>query len=161
MSTILESEIQSVYLPSFIASTRAIFKTMLGLEISVQAFDKAEAFQPGHDVTGIIGLAGSIEGTIVVSLEKEVAFAAAETFIGERPATINGDILDLVGELANMIGGGAKDRLNIPGVILGLPTTVSGNDYKLSFKPDVEIETVQFQSPSGSLTIQIAMRKPA
>ena len=161
MSTILESEIQSVYLPSFIASTKAIFKTMLGLEISVQAFDKAEAFQPGHDVTGIIGLAGSIEGTIVVSLEKEVAFAAAETFIGERPATINGDILHLVGELANMIGGGAKDRLNIPGVILGLPTTVSGNDYKLSFRPDVEIETVQFQSPSGSLTIQIATRKPA
>lgn len=160
MSTILESDIQSVYLPSFIASTKAIFKTMLGLEITVQAFDKAEAFQPGHDVTGIIGLAGSIEGTIVVSLEKEVAFAAAETFIGERPATINGDILDLVGELANMIGGGAKDRLNIPGVILGLPTTVSGNDYKLSFKPDVEIETVQFKSPSGSLTIQIAMRRP-
>ncbi|MCY2985538.1 MAG: chemotaxis protein CheX [Planctomycetota bacterium] len=161
MTTILESEIQSVYLPSFIASTKAIFKTMLGLEITVQAFDKAETFQPGHDVSGIIGLAGAIEGTIVVSLDKEVAFAAAETFIGERPDSINGDILDLVGELANMIGGGAKDRLNTPGVILGLPTTVSGNDYRISFKPDVEIETVQFKSPSGSFTIQIAMRKPA
>ena len=160
MSTDIETEIQSVYLPSFIASTKAIFKTMLGLELTVQATDKAGGFQPGHDVTGIIGLAGSIEGTIVVSLEKEVAFAAADTFIGERPTAINSDVLDLVGELANMIGGGAKDRLSIPGVILGLPTTVSGNDYKISFKPDVEIETVQFKSPSGSLTVQIAMRQP-
>ena len=93
-------------------------------------------------------------------MEKEVAFAAAETFIGDRPTTINSDVLDLVGELANMIGGGAKDRLNISGVVLGLPTMVSGNDYKISFKPDVEIETVQFQTPSGSLSIQIAMRRP-
>ena len=161
MSIAIETQIQSVYLPAFIESTKAIFKTMLGLELSVQATDKLNAIQPGHDVTGIIGLAGSIEGTIIVSVEKEVAFAAAETFIGERPDSVNGDVLDLVGELANMIGGGAKDRLNIPGVILGLPTTVSGNDYKISFKPDVEIETVQFKSPSGSLTIQIAMRRPA
>jgi chemotaxis protein CheX len=160
MSTVVESEIQSVYLPSFIASTKAIFKTMLGLEITVQATYKAGEFRPGYDVTGIIGLAGAIEGTIVVSLEKEVAFAAAEAFIGERPDSINNDLLDLVGELANMIGGGAKVRLNIPGVILGLPTTVSGSDYKISFKPGIEIESVLFKSPSGSLRVQIAMRHP-
>ncbi len=86
-----------------------------------------------------------------------VAFAAAESFIGERPTTINNDIIDLVGELANMIGGGAKERLDMPGVVLGLPTTVSGCNYKVSFNPDVEIETVRFQSPSGDLTVQIAM----
>ena len=30
------------------------------------------AFQPGHDVTGIIGIAGGLKGTIVVSIDKEV-----------------------------------------------------------------------------------------
>ncbi len=157
MSNLLET--QSLYLRHFIASTTFVFKTMLGWEIEVQSAERVDAFPPGHDVTGVIGLAGSIEGTIVVSLDKEVAFAAAEAFIGERPSTINGDILDLVGELANMIGGGAKDRLDLPGVVLGLPTTVSGKDYRISFKQDVEIETVLFQSPSGPLTILIAMRR--
>ncbi len=157
MSNLLET--QSLYLPHFIASTTFVFKTMLGWEIEVQASERDDEFQPGHDVTGVIGLAGSIEGTLVVSLDKEVAFASAEAFIGERPTTINSDVLDLVGELANMIGGGAKDRLDLPGVVLGLPTTVSGKDYRISFKPDVEIETVQFQTPSGPLTILIAMRR--
>lgn len=157
MSKLLET--QSHYLPHFIASTTFVFRTMLGWEIEVQAAERVDEFQPGHDVTGIIGLAGSIEGTIVVSLDKEVAFAAAEAFIGERPTTINGDTLDLVGELANMIGGGAKDRFDLPGVVLGLPTTVSGKDYRISFKPDVEIESVLFQTSSGPLTILIAMRR--
>lgn len=151
--------VHSKYMPPFIASTKAIFKTMLGWDVEVVAEEICDSFQPGHDVTGIIGFAGGLKGTIVVSLDKEVAFAAAEAFIGERPSTINNDILDLVGELANMIGGGAKDRFNIADIALGLPTTVSGSDYRISFNPDIEIETVRFHSPSGPLTVQIAMRQ--
>ena len=153
-----ETEVQKSYTPFFIASTQAVFKTMLGWDVEVLATDRVSEFQPGHDVAGIIGFAGCIEGTIVISLDKEVVFAAADIFIGERPTTINSDILDLVGELANMIGGGAKDRINLVGVVLGLPTTVSGSDYRISFKPDVAIETIRFMSPNGPLTVQIAMR---
>lgn len=151
--------IESMYLPPFVASTKAIFKTMLGWEVEVEAAAKGNSFQPGHDVTGIIGFAGGLKGTIIVSLDKEVAFAAAEAFIGERPCTVNNDILDLVGELANMIGGGAKDRFDIPDIVLGLPTTITGNDYRIWFHPDIEIESVRFNSPSGPLTVQIAMRQ--
>ncbi len=153
----VEIGIQSIYMPAFIASTKAVFATMLGWEVEVQSTEIVDEFRTGHDVTGIIGFAGSIKGTIVISVDKEVAFAAAEAFIGERPATINNDILDLVGELANMIGGGAKERLDLPGIVLGLPTTASGCNYKVSFNPEADIETVRFQSPSGDLTVQIAM----
>jgi len=154
-----ETAVQTAYTPFFIASTQAVFKTMLGWEVEVIATDRVDEFQPGHDVAGIIGFAGCIEGTIVISLDKDVVFAAADIFIGERPTTINSDILDLVGELANMIGGGAKERINLSGIALGLPTTVSGSDYRISFKPDVAIETIRFQSPNGPLTVQIAMRR--
>ncbi len=156
---IAEIDVQNSYTPYFIASTQAVFKTMLGWEVEVLATERADEFQPGHDVAGIIGFAGCLDGTIVISLDKEVVLAAADIFIGERPSTINSDIMDLVGELANMIGGGAKDRIDLPGIALGLPTTVSGGDYRISFKPDVAIESIKFQSPHGPLTVQIAMRR--
>lgn len=160
MSTLVASPvIMSKFLPPFIASTKAVFKTMVGMELEVEAASICATFQPGHDVTGIIGFAGGLKGTIVVSIDKEVAFAAAEAFTGDRPSTIDSDILDLVGELANMIGGGAKDRFGLPDIVLGLPTSISGSDYRVSFNHDIEVETVRFQSPSGPVTVQIAIRQ--
>ncbi len=158
MSSTIESQIQSLYLPNFIASTKAIFQTMLGWEVTVESFCKYSEFQPGRDVTGIIGFAGGMKGTIIVSVDKEVAFAAAEVFIGSRPSSVDSDVLDLLGELANMIGGGAKERFANPSIVLGLPTTVSGTDYRISFTPGIQIETVEFKTPSGPLTIQIAIQ---
>lgn len=160
MSNISEIELQSVNIPAFIASTKAVFSTMLGWDVSVEATDRNIEFRPGRDVNGIIGFSGGLKGTIVVSIDREVAFAAADIFIGERPTAINGDILDLVGELTNMIGGGAKERFAFPNIVLGLPTTISGKDYRISLNPGIEVETVQFQCPSGSLTIQIAIQLP-
>lgn len=160
MSTLVASPvIMSKFLPPFISSTKAVFQTMVGMEIEVESASKCASFQPGHDVTGIIGFAGGLKGTIVVSIDKEVAFAAAEAFIGERPSAVDNDVLDLVGELANMIGGGAKDRFGIPDIVLGLPTSITGSDYRVCFNHEVEVETVRFQSPSGPVTVQIAMRQ--
>ena len=158
MSSVIESQIHSLYMPHFISSTKAIFQTMLGWEVTVESFSRYVGFQPCRDVTGIIGFAGAMKGTIVVSVDKEVAFGAAEVFIGSRPSSIDSDVLDLVGELANMIGGGAKERLNDPKIALGLPTTLSGTDYKISFTPGSEIEQVEFRTPSGPLTLQIAIQ---
>ena len=118
MSVEIEGQINSIYLPNLIASTKAVFKTMLSWEVTVESVGKYDEFQPGRDVTGIIGLAGAMKGTIVVSVEKEVAFAAAEVFVGVRPSKVDGDVLDLVGELANMIGGGAKERFGNPSIAL-------------------------------------------
>ena len=161
MTIASEIELQSDYLPAFISSTKAVFSTMLGWEVSIESTAKSSDFRAGHDISGIIGFAGGLKGTIVVSIDKEVAFAAAGIFIGECPTTINSDILDLVGELTNMIGGGAKERFAYPNIVLGLPTTVSGRDFKISFNPGIEVETVQFRCPSGSLTIQIAVQLTA
>ena len=145
-------------MPNFISSTKAIFQTMLGWDVTVESVNKYNEFQPARDVTGIIGLAGAMKGTVMVSVDKEIAFAAAEVFIGTRPTSIDGDVLDLLGELANMIGGGAKERFGNPSIVLGLPSTVSGSDYKISYNHSSEIETVEFKTPFGPLTVQVAIQ---
>jgi chemotaxis protein CheX len=158
MTNVVASPIQSPMLGHLIVSTKAVCQTMLGWGIRIQETNVSSEFQPSRDVTGIIGLAGSIKGTIVVSVDKEVAFAAAEIFIGERPTGIDSDVLDLVGELANMIGGGAKERCETSGVLLGLPSTISGKEYRISFTAGSKIETVAFVCPAGTMLVQVALQ---
>lgn len=65
---------------------------------------------------GFIGVSGTLQGSIVVSLDQDVAFAAAESFLGSRPSSINAEVIDMVGELTNMNAGAGKDRIGIPGI---------------------------------------------
>jgi len=151
-------ELQSKYLPLFIDSTKAVLSTMLGWSVEVGPMLKSGSSRTAHDVSGIIGFGGPLQCTIVVSVDKEVAFAAAEAFLGDRPTEVDSDVRDLVAELANMIGGGAKERIGRSDIALGLPTSVSGIDHVINFDRGADVETVQFKCPHGNLTVIVAIR---
>ena len=54
---------------------------------------------PEHEVSGIIGLTGKAKGAAVVSLGKETALRCAERLLGERPPTIDSDVVELAHRL--------------------------------------------------------------
>ena len=157
MST-LEAPVHPLHVP-FVESTLSVFSTMLGWKVEPVSTLRLPAFHPQHDVSGIIGFSDAIRGTIVISLDREVALSAAEAFIGARPANIDADVLDMVGELANMVAGNAKQRIGNPGIKLGLPAVVSGSDMRISFEPGAHVEFLSFVSPKGPLCVQWAMRQ--
>ena len=138
-------------------STLGLFSTMCGLDLQPTPVDKNLAQGPRCDISGIISLSGKIRATIAVSLDKTLAFAVAETFLGTRPDDINGDVVDLVGELTNMIGGNAKDRFALKGVNLGLPTVVAGQGHYVAFESGLDRSQLQFDSPFGRLCIELGM----
>ncbi len=149
----------SEYMPHFVESTKVVFHTILGWDIKIINRDQGKEFRPGHDVSGIIGFGGDVQGTVVLSVDKQVAFEATKSFTGEWPATINNDVRDMTAELTNIIAGRAKEYINIEEIVLGLPTSVSGTDHVISFNPVAEVETVKFRSPGGNITIQIAVQR--
>lgn len=143
----------------FIASTQSVFATMLGSDVEVvdgSEYPKNVAF----DISGIISFSGAVQGSAVISLDKEVALAIAETLIGVRPEGIDEDVRDMVGELANMIGGNSKERLANTEVSLGLPTVVTGRGHEVSFEPGAQVCKIYFKSQWGPLAIEIGMRAP-
>ncbi len=150
--------LEKEYFP-FIDSAKAVFSTMLGVELVLGEIEEGQSIEAQHDLSGIIGLSGTVQGTIVVSINEEIGVSAAEVFLGERPTSINADVKDMVAELANMVGGGAKERFDIEGISLGLPTTVTGKNHSITFDPGVVVRIIPFESTWGPLTIQVALKK--
>jgi len=85
------------------------------------------------DVTGIIGIAGWVTGTISFHCQAELATRIAGTFLGMDVAEVNDDVMDVVGEMANMIAGGANTLLSQQGkhFEISLPTVITGSSYNV------------------------------
>ena len=138
-------------------STQGVFATMCGWDVVASSTKRIA--KPAHlyDVTGVIGLTGKLKVTIAVSFPKEFLFEVTEAFLGNRPTEIDSDAIDLVGELTNMIGGNAKERINLPGVSLGLPTVVAGQGHYIAFESDFEVTYITFESEKGEFCVEVGM----
>jgi chemotaxis protein CheX len=142
-----------MYLP-FIESTRDVFSTMLGWKLEPISSLQLPAFHPQHDITGIIQFSKALHGTAVLCLDNDVALTATEILIGNRPQEVNGEVFDLVGELTNMISGGAKQQLGVVGIATGIPTVVPSEKLSIASAPSIPIEFLSFSSPKGALCLQ-------
>jgi len=142
----------------FVECTKNVFSMMLNWETELIGVFSNEKFMSKYDCSGLIGVSGALRGTIVVSLDQDVAFAAAEAFLGTKPLTIDEEVVDMVGELTNMIAGAGKDRIGIPGILLGLPTVIAGKGHSVWFDHGAHVEILQFSSPHGPLTVEIGVR---
>ena len=115
----------------------------------------SDNFQPQHDLTAIIGLSGEIIGTVVLSLEREVAISATEALLGERPSSIDADVVDATGELSNIVAGGAKAQMSQYELSLALPTVIVGRSHVVTFESDVRPICIPFKCDWGNLTLEV------
>lgn len=154
------SDKQTQLLAPFIQCTKDVFKMMLGWPVELVAVVSNDQEATRHDCSGILGFSGALRGSIVVSVDQDVALSATEAFLGERPSSLTAEVIDTVGELTNMIGGSSKDRLGIAGVGIGLPMVVSGRNHFISFDSRASVEMLRFTSPHGPFTVEVAIVGP-
>jgi chemotaxis protein CheX len=158
MSTIpLTPEVSDLSTP-FIESTRAVFSAMLGAELGLTDTCRCRRFHSPFDVSGVIGFSGSIKGMLVIGMDKPVAFATAEALLGYLPTDIDAEVFDMVGELANMIGGNAKERMGDVKIALGLSTVVSGQSYNIVFHSDNQLYLLCFETPWGPVSVEFGLK---
>ena len=145
----------------FVTSAVNVFRTMANCEIRCGKPFLVSGQQSEHDVSGVIGLSGKARGTVVLSLGGPVALKVTEAMLGESPAEINGDVIDAVGELTNMIAGSAKAQLEHLQMTLSLPNVIVGRDHKIAFPGDVTPIGVPFDCAWGPLCVQFGLSEPA
>lgn len=145
------------FINPFVASTVNVFATSLHCELQRGKLFLKSHSCPLHDVNGIIGLAGQASGKVVLSVSHDVALSATEAMLGQRPTMIDAEVLDAVGELTNMIVGGAKTRLESLNLTMGLPTVLSGKNHALDFPAQAVRFVIPFDSPWGELALEVGL----
>lgn len=143
----------------FITATVSVFGKMLNCEITRATPATRDGCQPLHEVSGIMGLQGNVSGTVVVSLSREAAVAATETMMGSKPTGIDADVIDVVGEITNMVAGAAKAQLEELSMRIGLPTVITGKSHILNFPRGVTVISIPFDSPWGALSVDVGLKE--
>ena len=126
-----------------------ILVTMAQLEVKPGRVRKKE-----HDeavscksVTGLMGMSSKeARASIALTFTEPVILDIASNMLHESKHSIDGIVIDLVGELANMVMGGAKRNLEEDGYSfnLTLPTVIMGCEYLIAHRTKAPVIILPF-----------------
>ena len=110
-------------------------------------------------VLSIISLVGKNPITMLLYFPRETACKFSEAFAGMELEYDSSDMNDLIGELANIIAGDTKARLDGAGfeVHLSLPTVIKGRSVKVAFRDPTAIEDCTYTSEQGPFMVRLAV----
>ena len=145
------------YINAFINALAETFDTMLGCEVQRGKLEIGVARYRDFEISGVIGLSGTAIGTVVVSLSREVALQATSALLLMEATEINADVIDAVGELANMVAGPAKAKLEKYRLQISLPSVVTGKGHQVSFPSNVSPITVPFTTSWGPIVLTVGL----
>jgi chemotaxis protein CheX len=129
-----------------------VFRTMVCLEVS----ESDQPWNPGGDrLTATIHLAGNWKGALALECGHHQACAFAARFLSmEQPAMVDDVVRDVLGELANMIGGNLKCVL-AGGLKLSMPSVVDGADHNLRVCRAGVRERLVFECVEGAFSVAV------
>lgn len=119
------------YIQPFIDTSVKVFRDFLNTKIEA----KTPHFITRTDnkewsISGIIGLTGEASGAVVLSMKTELALYLTKMLTGEETNEINGDVIDAVGEIVNIISGNVKKELEeMYRLVISLPTIIQGESH--------------------------------
>ena len=97
----------------FLESMANVLTTMAMLEPSPGKVMLKEKDIACGEITGIIGLIGdNYKASLAVTFERAVILEITARMLGEPVTEIDDTVIDMVGELTNMVTGGAKNLLS-------------------------------------------------
>ncbi|OAG27483.1 chemotaxis protein CheX [Thermodesulfatator autotrophicus] len=153
MSTVLEALVSSV---------NEVIKTYTGLEPKPgKAFVRTEPTALG-DVSAVNGLAGSgFTGMLTVTFSQECLFKILAVLFGNEPESLNDEVCDAAGELANQICGAFRRRFEEQGISLqaAVPVIVTGKGHSITPLCASQRMAVPFEIDGTKLVVELCLDK--
>lgn len=130
----------------------SIFETMLAAEAKL--VDEPWRAEPNR-VTASVHLTGSWSGVLMVEVSPAQACFLAGRFLSmDTPEAIDNDVRDVLGELANIIGGNVKSAF-VPDATLSIPEVVDGNDFSVRMCGAALAEQLAFECEAGVFWVSL------
>lgn len=145
----------------FLKAVASTFSTMLDAHSKRGELTLGDPRKRKYPISGIIGLSGEASGMVVINLSEEVAIKAASKLLMEEQTELSTDVLDAVGELANMIAGQAKADLSEYNLSISLPNVVTGEGHEVRFPSNNPPLCVPFETDLGPLFLEVGFETAA
>jgi chemotaxis protein CheX len=147
------------FINPFLASLINVLSTMAQTELTPGKPKVKKDEVARGDVSGLIGMVGpQTKGSFSISFDESLALTIMERMLGERPDEINEEVTDMVGEITNMVTGGAKNLLGEKGYDfeMATPIVVSGTGHTITHKCDGAKLMMPFTSEDGNAHIEVS-----
>jgi chemotaxis protein CheX len=147
------------YINPFLEGTINVLQTMAFIEPKPgKPYLKKDTRATG-DVSAVLGITGSIRGSIALSFSEKCIIKIVSNMLGETITGLNGDIKDAVGEITNMVSGVARQKLEQEGLILraAIPTVISGKGHSISHVLGGPSVIIPFETEEGPFVVDVCL----
>ncbi|MEM1446292.1 MAG: chemotaxis protein CheX [Planctomycetota bacterium] len=148
----------SAYILPFVDSVSNVFETMMQMPVTVGEPAIKPHDTPADNVSGIIGMTGDVDGTVVLGFPTATAERAVAVFTGMELAADHEDFADAIGELVNMISGGAKAKFAGKHANISCPSVVIGAGHSVFGRKDVKCVRIPCECDLGEFYVDVAIR---
>ena len=113
-------------------ASEEVFATMLGLQTAAgPSYEEENMPTESEGVVALIGLAGPYVGTGIITCSPAFACKISSIMLMSEFESVNGEVLDAMAEIANMIFGNVKTALEeeLGPLGLSIPTVIFGRNF--------------------------------
>ncbi len=137
--------------------TKEIFASMIFLDLTSGEPISQGQEDLGCHVSAMIGLSGDINAILGIHCPAVVGKAIGGAMLGMELEEVDEDTKDALGEIANMLAGGLKETFAAEkiDILLAIPTTISGNSYKVSAPTGSNRIIIPFDIEAGRFYIDL------
>ncbi len=152
------------YINPFVEAAHDVLKEVLQTDVKRGELYLKSSATPVLGVAAIIGLAGDVEGRVLLDMSRTTAIQVASAMLAgmdmEPISELNEMGRATITELANMITGRAVTKLHNLGFAFDLtpPALVTGDNMEIS-NANVEALIVPMELPQGKIEINVAIRE--
>ncbi|QOL25932.1 chemotaxis protein CheX [Thalassotalea sp. LPB0316] len=147
------------FINPFLSSMLNVMSTMAQMELTPEKPKLKDGDIAKGDVSGLIGMVSDqAKGSLSITFEASLAIATMKKMVGEGPDKVDEEVIDLVGEITNMVTGGAKRILSEKGFEFDMatPMVVSGKDHTINHKADGPVVIIPLKSEFGRAYIEFS-----
>ena len=151
---------QTKIVTAILAAATEVFSTMLGFELTAgEPYRQPSKPEPANGIVALIGLTGNWVGTGSISCSGEFARKISGQLLMSEFSSIDPEVLDAIGEIANMIVGGFKNALEPEVGVLGMsiPVVVFGHNFTAASIHTAEWVIVPFTSGCESFVVKACL----
>lgn len=144
------------YINPFCESVTELFRTMLDADVTLgkPAISQDDL---AADASAVIGFSGDAVGCVILCFPLQTAVATVSAFAGEDLAADDECFSDALGEMANIVAGQAKARMEDLKISISLPCVIMGKDTVVRRSRQTPRLVLPCQSRYGSFTVEVAM----